>query len=702
MTSMIPRFGAFLIPLVLAGCGLELWSPLKKLQTGAQGGGLTYSWPVDVTLPLGNFAFSLEDPSFARAILGDLALVAGDDERMRLVPAAHDLAPMTFAGSFDLDDPIALTLPPQAVKNDLTRIPDLNLPPIDLVASGVLGRELLPGAYFPNSVTYPYSVKLPLNLADPSFSEAQMGDPAGRFVFTLRNRLGVAFTPVFNLYATRQGVRRKIGHSLTVAPVPTGADCQIVIPLYAGSFFTRDLSLELDAWVQGGQTVSAPTDGLKLWGFALDDPKVSRIRVPLASQSLAFAPRLPLDLPEADLAPASVKSLLVETGEMRLFLKHGLPVPARYQLSFPGFFRPGEVAPLTTSFVMYGGESRTHTTVLDGVTIRPQDGEIAVNVSAETEATGPEGVLLAVDGSEAIEGKVTLGGPLRFRAIEVPLRRDVSLASSSAPVNLPERLKTHGVSLSDVALRIHLMNQSALSGAMALDVSAQYPGAPDRKLTDKQGMPVILPISPQLAQDLMVDGQNSNLLELLNGLPSGISFGGKVSVDSGGKPVMLTRQDQIAGRVTFEVPLSVTFPAMGPGLSAPPYDHAPKDLPFSEETRRRLELLDRAELWLDVENGWNAPFELDLRFSRHADPYADPEALVRTFSLGNAHEGYRVKNRLLLEGEDLERFRQAKKLGVRLRSPGSTTPVTIFRGAQFRLTIGVDFKAQVDSKRLGN
>jgi hypothetical protein len=699
---MIPRFGAFLIVMSLMGCALELLSPLQRLQTSQNGDGFSFSWPVDVSLPLGAVTLSLDDPSVTHAIFGDLPLVPGDDERMGVVPFGRDLDPVTVGENLQLDDPLEVVFPPQGFDGGNLALPNFNVAPLSLSAAAILGHELIPGLLFPSAIAVSYDTKLPLAPPASDFSEARLGDPAGKVVFTLRNHLGVTFTPVISLLAIRNGVSQVIGRSSAIPPMATGTQRQITLPLYPGATLTRDLELGMQIWVSGGQTVQAPTDGLAVSDFDFVDLDLTHVRMPLATQSFALSQQIPLDLPDASIASSSVRTVRVESGALKLVLSNGLPVANTLDLRFTSMFRPGQTEPLRSVIVLGPRESRTQSITLDGVTIRPIDGRITIEGSAVTSDTGPGGALFAVDGSQKLEGAFTLLAPLRFSEIQAPLTRTVTIATSSTSLNLPEAVTRYGLKLNDVALRLRIENRSALSGAIQLDVTALMASGEQRPLTDKQGKPLSLPILPAQTQDLQVDAGNSNLLDLLNAMPTDLMTGGRVVIDSKGEPVTITRGDRLGGRFTLEIPLSVTFAPMGPGLAAPAYDVKPATpIALSESDRTRLASVERVELNVKVDNGWRAPFDLDLRFSEQGDPYADGDALVKALSLGNAERGFTVANRVVLEGEDLERFRKAQTLGFRLRSPGSSVPVTLFRGSRFSLSVGLEFKATVDSRQMG-
>ncbi len=696
MTHMIPRFWLFLLALTLAGCGWELLAPLQRMQTGSSAP--SASWPVDLKIPLGEVTLSLDDSRVREAVFGDKSVVTGADGLMTFVPEGRDLDPVSFGDKLRIDQPINAAIPPQVLDSDTVQMPAMTLPPIQVSYRDLFKGDPVLGVLLPFPVALDHGVDL--TVPDSPFIESQLDQPAGSLDFQLVNNLGLAFQPEFRLFATRNGVRSEIGRTAVMPLIPAGNRQNVSIPLVAGSYLTRVLDVELYVSVPGGQTLAAPATGLILEQFTLANIRTARVKLDLPAQSLQTLQRIPLDIQDPNIASNSIRAIRVESGSLAISIDNRLPLTTAMTLRFRNLFRTGQATPLVETFSVPSGEARTVTLSLDGVSILPENGEIVADVTAETLATGPAGAYFTTDGSQKIEGSVSIQPPIVFLSIDVPVTRTLSLATSSTPIQLPAEFTRMNVKLGAVALNLHLDNQSALTGAIDLDVVGKTSGAPIR-LKAKDGGPVRLPFAANRAQDLRIDQDNSNLLDILNALPSELEFGGQVTVDSGGAPVTLSRSDRLGGRLAIEIPLALEFPAFGPGLPVAGYDVTPaKDLGLDETMRARLALLQRLVLNVHVDNGWKIPLGVHLLFSKTPDPYSDPDALTLTLALGN-EQGYSVTTDLLLEGADLVRFREASKLGVRLTSPGSSGPVFLRSTAVFRLRLGTEFKALLDAKQLG-
>ncbi len=701
MKAMIPRFGVLLITMLLAGCGLELLSPLQKLSTASNSEGIQYAWPVDIALPLGSLSLSLDDPGVARSLFGDLAVQPGNDERLHLMPASQELEPIRFAENLTLNDPLAIDLPQQSLPGVDASLPDIQFPDLPLRADTIVGGGLSPGVPVPFNLTYTVDQKLAVPAGESNFTEARVGTPSGHLEFTVENQLGVRFSPTVKLYATQGGATREVGRTQAAVPLDPGQSRRLTVPLQAGATLTPDLSLKIDVFIPGGQLAQAPVSHVTLSNVVLVTKTISHLRVEIATKSIQIPSQtLDFGLDDPAYATETVRSLEVEEGTLELTLRNGFPVAATLDLGFSHFFRPGQTAPMTAVYELKAGESRTIEVPLTGVTIRPENGQIAVTARATTKDTGPSGALLAMDGSPSMSGRVLLRAPLRFRAIEVPVTREIALPASSMPIQLPDLISNQGINLQDVVLRLELQNASALAGTLDLDVRASIPGTGDVPLRDKSGQPLRLPIAGNQVNELQVNAQNSNLLDLLNAKPTSLSVGGKVVIDSKGQPVRLSASDVLEGRLGVEIPLSFTLEPFGGSAPKPAIDvRPPTALSFTSENRDMLNRVERAVLKLTIDNGWSIPLDLDLLFSTSSDPFTDSEAFVQTLSLGNQAAGYRVTNHLTLEGEALDRFRKASKLGLRVRSPGSSVPVTLFRGSGFRVNLAVEFKANVSSRQ---
>ncbi|MNK93660.1 hypothetical protein D3C87_1138330 [compost metagenome] len=701
MKVMIPRFGVLLITVLLAGCGLELLSPIQKLTTSGNSGGLQYSWPVDFDVPVGSLSLSLDDPAVVRSVFGDLTVLPGHDERLHLLLATQELEPIRFAEKFALDAPLSLDLPPQSLPEVDASLPDLSFPEIHLGADELVGSAVAPGVLIPINLNYSADRGLAFPDSESDFKEARVGTPSGHLEFTVENRLGVRFAPSIKLYASQLGATRELGRTQAAVPIDPGQSRKLTIPLNAGATLTPDLSLRVEIFVPGGQQAQAPVSGVTLTNVLLVTKTLSHLRVEVPTKSIDVPPMtLDFGLDDPAYDSATVRSLEVDDGTLELTLRNGFPVAATVALEFQQFFRPGQSVPMRETIDLKAGENRVLDIPLAGVRIRPQDGKIAVTARATTKDTGPAGALMALDSSQSLSGRVVLRAPLRFRAIEVPVTRTVALPAKTMPIQLPTVLTDQGIGLQDVVLRLELKNGSAIAGNVDLDVKASIPGKGDMPLTDKAGQPVRLPIAANQANELRVTAQNSNLLDLLNAKPTSLAVGGQIVVDSKGQPVRLAASDAMEGRLNVEIPLSLTFQAFGGDAKAPAIDvKPPTPLTFTSENREHLNRVERAVLKLNIDNGWGVPLDLDLLFSGADDPFSDSEIFVQTVSLGNPGAGYRVNNQLTLEGESLKRFRSAKMLGMRLRSPGSTDPVTIFRGSTFRVNLGLAFKAVISSKQ---
>ena len=699
MKAMIPRFGVILLSLALTGCGLELLSPLKQLTGAAGSEGLQYSWPVDLALPLGELSLSLDDPEVARAIFGEMAVRPGQGERLHLFPATQELAPIRFAENLELKSPLTLELPAQAIPDVDASLPDFYFPDVSFGAQDLIGGTLLPGQPIPLNLTYAHDHALAIPPGHTTFTEARIGTPAGHLEFTVENRLGVRFSPTIKLYATRDGSVRELGRTQAALPLDPGQTRKMAIPLQPGSTLTRDLSLRLEAIVPGGQVVQGPVTSVALSDVVLFTKTISHMRVEIPTKSIEVAP-LPVDLGLDDLEyeVQALRSLEVDEGVLELTLRNALPVAASVRLEFPRFFKPGQAEPMTASYDLKAAETRTIEIPLAGVIMRPDGGKISVTARATTKDTGPGGTLMALDGSQTLSGRVLLRAPLRFRAIEVPVTREISLPAASLPIQLPSLLTDQGVSLEDVVLRMDLQNESALAGHVALDVKATIPGKGELALTDKNGQPILLPIEPKHANELQVTAQTSNLLDLLNAMPSALTVAGKVVVDTKGQVVRLSAADKLEGKLSLEIPLSLRFPAFGGSAAKPAIEVRPATpLTFASQNRDHLNRVTRAILKLNIDNDWRVPLDLDLLFSATNDPFSDANAFVRTISLGGPSSGFRVTQDVTLEGESLTRFREATMLGMRVRSPGTPEAVSIFRGSRFRVNLAVEPKATLSS-----
>lgn len=703
MKAMIPRFGVILISLALVGCGLELLSPLKQLSTSSGADGFQYSWPLEMALPLGSLSLSLDDPDFARSLFGDVPVNPGHDERLHLLPVSQSLEPISFGNGLELKTPVTIAIPPQGLPDVNHALPDIPFPDIVIGAETLMGVSLPPGHVVPSTLTYVDQRDLPIPGERRDFLEAKVGTPPAQLEFTLHNHLGVRFYPTVRIYATRNGTTRQIAQTESSVDLEPGQSRKLTIPLYENALLTPDLAMRVDIKVPGGQRMQAPITGIAMTDMLLATKNISHLRVAIASHSLPI-PDLAVDLGlgALDLEADAIRRVVVEEGMLELTLSNQFPVTTTVALEFPNLVRLGQTQPIKAVYELRAGSTLTPQISLSGVSILPENGKITVKAHAETKDTGPEGALVALDGSQRFSGQVQLQAPLRIREVEVPVKREVALPNVSLPLELPPTFNDLGIRLQDVVLSLSLSNTSALPGSIAIDLKAEVPGKGTLSLTDLEGKPVRFPLKANMANDLRISSENSNLLELLDAKPTALSVGGTITVDSKGEAVRLSASDRIDGHLAVEMPLTIAFSAFGGAAERPAFEVRPATaLSYNSENQEALSKVDRAVLKLDIDNGWMLPFDLDLLFSSASDPFTDPDAFVLPVSLGNATGGYRVNNALTLEGESLARFRKASMLGMRLRSPGTSTAVSIYRGSRIRVNLGLTFKATVSSGQVG-
>lgn len=698
MKAILPRFAAVLIPVLLAGCGLELLSPLHKLATSGNAGDFHYAWPVEVSLPLGTIALSLDDPHVARSLFGDFSVLPAQDDRLHLAPQSQSLDPIRFTSDLGLEKPLSLDFPEQTLPDVDATLPEVAFPDLHFSAEEIGGGLMHPDTLIPITLTYTFEPKLTVPPEQSDFTEALTSPPTGYLEFTVMNQLGVRLAPSARLYATQRGATREIGRTTSAVPLDPGESRRIQLPLHQKATLTPDLTLRFEIVIPGNQRMQAPVSGVSLTDVRLVPGTLSHLRVAIASRSISLAPMtLQLGLDDPLLPAQEVRRLEIANGSLNLTLQNGLPVPTTLTLGFPEIIRPGQTAPMREAVTLQAGETRQVAISLAGATASPQNGQLTVTATVDTPDTGPNGVLWALDGTQTFSGRLEVPN-LSIRAVEVPVTRDIALPASSIPFELPEMISDLGFTLQDVIMWLDIRNTSALSGDLHLDVKATIPGKEDLVLRDPTGQPLRFPLGANQTNAVRITSANSNLMDLLNAKPSALVVGGNVRFDSKGQPVRLSLTDSVEGAYGIEIPLTFSFPPFGGEGQNPPIEvQPPTSLNLATEHAETLKGLDRATLSLAVENGWQLPVDLDLLFSAKDDPYSDPDVHVRTLSLGNAASGFKTKNELVLEGESLDRFRGAKTLGLRLRSRGTTEPVTLLRGSAFRVTMAVSFKARISS-----
>lgn len=417
----------------------------------------------------------------------------------------------------------------------------------------------------------------------------------------------------------------------------------------------------------------------------------------------ALAP-LTQTFPVTSQLPASsgvkgLSSVTVASGSMTVTVDNQLAVDGNLGLSFNGISNvtsaqdvsdPSQLAISAVGGVLTlpvdAGTTSVFLVPLNGATITPDaSGNVAAVVTPSTLDTdddrshpNPHAIphnWVHVTTSQSLAGSVVLE-PLSFQSVAGSVDTTQTIATQSVPFNLPSQFTQTGISPAEISVAVTVANQSQLSGTFTPSIvgltssGTQIPLVFSATASPPFSGAFLGASTAGATQSttLVIDQNNSNILQLLEAGVSELQVGGSVTVQS--SDATITPSDQIGGQVTVAIPLSIIVPPFGPGQTHPAIQiQPPSPLNLSSSTTAQLDqVLQSAELDLRVDNGWQFPLVLNVLLSTTTDPYSDANAIVRTLSLGSGPE---ADSSLSLTAQQIAELAQLKTIGFEISSPGT-------------------------------
>ncbi|MEB3299379.1 MAG: hypothetical protein VKO21_07835 [Candidatus Sericytochromatia bacterium] len=442
----------------------------------------------------------------------------------------------------------------------------------------------------------------------------------------------------------------------------------------------------------------------------------------------------------ADAGIQSLEAVELASGSMSLTMANDLDADLNVDLSFEGLegltgatatVDRGDVPPFT---VLSGGGLRlginarqtvTWRLDLSGSTMRPramtdEQGQeirgIAVSASVNLLATqsdrshlqGVTRIPATLRASQEASGRVTLS-PLGISALQAVIDRTEG-AGGGSPVPVPADFLDYGILPGRFALKVRLDNASGLAGSFlpgieaSLSASASVAGC--QALFGGTGCPSTASVTVLGAGAESFDGtflagsaaatrsttlelneRNSNLLDLIALGLTELRLSPRLRVGEG-RSVRLTREDQMGGAISFELPLALRFEDFGPARAkkGPPASTSPLDVAAGlgpAEVERLRKHLRRVALELRIDNGWGLPLDLQLDFLK-AD---ESVGFTRTLRLGTP-DGSTALSMLDLGPEEIPVLPDIRQLRIQALSSGSNGAVLAIRNtAELRLRV---------------
>ncbi len=480
-------------------------------------------------------------------------------------------------------------------------------------------------------------------------------------------------------------------------------------------------------------TLDAGTASVKIARFSLGRQASGSFNIPAVSQD--FGDKFKSLEDQGVQAPSDIQ---IGTGSIDIRVSNGFGLSSRIGFTvrgledengktfqraifIPGTIKSGEARVATRSISLAGAvlKASSISVIPEVETIATDDraNEIQSRYAADFDTSFPDTAsrtkaardlevpdgLAVFDRGAQISGTISLGS-LQLDSLRGKLRpsKPTEISSQSFPLNLPADLLTDdpatlSVQPASISLTLRLTNRSQLSGTVALAAEASVKGSNRAVDLSRLPVPTLRPAETVgLSRDTIVEltESNSNLVDLIREGANRLTVSGRVLIDTGDTPVVLSSRDRISGSVIAAVPLTVTVKGQRTQeLAASP-------LGLDAGTRKQLEqgLVERVALLPRIENGLKIPLSVELLLSSQSNPYSDTAALVKRLDMGDGPETSSV---LELKQDEIPALAAAKTLGVRIRvGDGQSRKLTIRSSDTIRVKLAVALKLRVKPSAL--
>ncbi|GEM_PF-1131524 len=477
------------------------------------------------------------------------------------------------------------------------------------------------------------------------------------------------------------GISSALIASVDFPSIPAGQTDSSTTDL-SGKTLTHDLRIRASGDSEGshgGAVMIDDGDGVTL-GVTLDNLRAIGASAELPSTEIEHEETAGIPegmiLTEAEIA----------RGGLHLEIDNDLPVPLMGSLEI-GELRDPTGVPLRASVNLPAEGQRTSVVDLGGYTLvaaLPPPGEsqvLHIRATVTTEETGEIVTLEAGDGLTVD----ALFDTLSFARVSGILDSTAfELSPTTQEVDVPGDLD--GISLEQARLTLKLMS----SISIPLHLSMEAIGRSDK------GTVVILPIEVDIGQAaksesdttmVILDQNNSTIVNFLNNLPSTVSVSGEARAGDGHTPGTVSQTDYVEGTFEFEVPLHLSFEEQEIESDLTEIEILPEngdadggDNAVDGELSARMRA---AEIWVTFVNHTAVGVVATANFAMDSTRvFSDPDFALDPVELnpgicdetGVVVEAVRSQNSLALTYEDLDLF----------RNPGGQIKI-VYMGTTLRL-----------------
>lgn len=376
--------------------------------------------------------------------------------------------------------------------------------------------------------------------------------------------------------------------------IPAGQSRTVTVDL-AGAVLPDRLRVRLSGGSpgSGGQPVTVDrADALDV-SASFSGLVVSQATAAVGAQSFSTSFSSPLP------AGYEITEAAIAHGSSQLNVTNGLPIPCTATLTWPDL-RDAQGQPFRRQYDLAAGASTVRTLDFAGYTLvagasplTALDGQITV------ESPGSAGQPVTMSASDGLNASLSPATISFGSASGIVPESVVTLTPTVTHIDLPEEL--NGLSLTAASLTLHLDTTASLPGVVDLTLSGTRQDGTVAQLSIQQ------PLNDGLVQsatDIVLDQDNSDIVDFLNNLPERITVQGQVSLGGDGAVGTVRPNDTAVFSWEIEAPVEVMID--GATLGSDPRllefdaDLAERIQTHAQGARAELEVLNHLPLALSV------------------------------------------------------------------------------------------------------
>lgn len=672
--SYIPFLLATVLLAILIGCSFD--KPVAP------------KWDVRLAVPLMNRTFTMQE------------LIEKNDF---LVSNAQGVVSIDYEdslGRFEVGDALQVDGFSQSIQSEIGKF---TIPSPGNKFVRLTFGQIYPGAYALDGQTVPVPAFQYDNISTtvPPFENFEsVLIESGTIQVTITNHLPVPLSAGLRLDVQSTQTGQTLFAFVFDQPISPGASASRTVNLY-GVRIPSGLTISMSGGSPGsnGQpvTINASTDGIDIETFISD---IVAVEARAAIEPQQFSGKDSVALGDSILITEAV----IASGIFRFDFNNQIPLDLNLNLVLDDFLDPAGL-PVQLQIPLRSGETTTRLFNLQGYRFRPtvQNGQMTMRYNWTVDVLGSNGEIITLSSQDAVGLDIQVSD-LTFSEIRGVLNGvHVPIDTVVQDIDIPEDLD----SLRFEAGRLEIIIHNGIG----------FPIQPELHVlgvNEQKGLQVEMVVQEQIRpasnypsiSKIILDEQNSNLIELLNIMPTKIYVWGQAVVGDGTSESVIRSTDYMDAKVRILAPVALQFP--------------------SQTIETDVDTLDidagvRSELESNVLEGRffarlrnHLPFGVEVTFyfsSQDTNVFANPELTIGPVRLDPGEvsaEGKVLQEKVSdinvqLSQEEIRFFTHPTVLaGIKIHIPGSGQIVRVYETDYIHVKAACEFMYHVDPENQSN